>query len=250
MTSMRKNNLVDLLFSGSSIVLAMMLLLTSCKHEPEVVPTSGSENGTGGGNGGGNGSDCDPNTVYFQNTILPLLQSNCAGSNCHDANDPQDNVQLTDYSNIMATGEVNAGNPNDSKLFEVLIESDPDDRMPPAGQPPLSQSQIDLIYNWIAQGAQNNSCNSATCDTSAVTYSNTIAPLLQNKCIGCHGSSNPGGNIVLTNYSSVVSAAQTGRLLGSVLRVSPYSPMPKGGNALPACDVASIRTWIREGYAQ
>lgn len=248
---MRKNNLLDILIAGTAILLTMMLLMTSCKHEAEVVPKSSDDgNNSGGGGNNGSGSDCDPNTVYFQNTILPLLQGNCASSNCHDANDPEDGVQLTDYANILATAEVQPGDPSDSKLFEVLIDSDPDDRMPPAGQPQLSQAQIDLVYTWIAQGAQNNVCNSANCDTSAVTYANTIAPLMQNKCVGCHSGSNPGGNVLLTSYATVVAAGQTGQLLGSVERVAPYSPMPKGGNALPACEIASIRTWVREGYAQ
>jgi mono/diheme cytochrome c family protein len=122
--------------------------------------------------------------------------------------------------------------------------------MPPVGKPQLTQAQIDLIYTWIAQGAQNNFCDQANCDTSTVTYTNTIAPLLQNKCVGCHSGNNPGGNVLLTSYASVKAAGQSGQLLGSVLRVSPYSPMPKGGNPLPACEIASIRTWIREGYIQ
>ena len=30
------------------------------------------------------GSSCSPDTVYFANTILPLLSSNCAMSGCHN----------------------------------------------------------------------------------------------------------------------------------------------------------------------
>ena len=142
---MRKNNLLDILIAGTAILLTMMLLMTSCKHEAEVVPKSSDDGNNSGSGNNGSGSDCDPNTVYFQNSILPLLQGNCASSNCHDANDPEDGVQLTDYANILATAEVQPGDPSDSKLFEVLIDSDPDDRMPPAGQPQLSQAQIDLV---------------------------------------------------------------------------------------------------------
>ncbi|MFN8180738.1 MAG: c-type cytochrome domain-containing protein [Bacteroidia bacterium] len=145
-----------------------------------------------------------------------LLQGNCASSNCHDANDPEDGVQLTDYANILATAEVQPGDPSDSKLFEVLIDSDPDDRMPPAGQPQLSQAQIDLVYTWIAQGAQNNVCNSANCDTSAVTYANTIAPLMQNKCVGCHSGSNPGGKCAVDQLCH----GCRGRTVGTVTRLS------------------------------
>ena len=72
---MRKNNLLDILIAGTAILLTMMLLMTSCKHEAEVVPKSSDDgNNSGGGGNNGSGSDCDPNTVYFQNTILPCYK--------------------------------------------------------------------------------------------------------------------------------------------------------------------------------
>ena len=65
-------------------------------------------------------SNCDPDTVYFQNTILPLVVSSCATTGCHDKNSHRDGIILTDYSSIIRTGEIKPGDPGDSEFFESL----------------------------------------------------------------------------------------------------------------------------------
>ena len=83
--------------------------------------------------------------------------------------------QLTDYANILATAEVQPGDPSDSKLFEVLIDSDPDDRIPTCRSAATFQAQIDLVYTWIAQGLRIMYATAPTATPPAVTYANTIA---------------------------------------------------------------------------
>ena len=46
-------------------------------------------------------SSCDPDTVYFQNTILPLVVSSCVTVGCHDQASHKDGVILTDYAYII-----------------------------------------------------------------------------------------------------------------------------------------------------
>ena len=55
-----------------------VLVFGACKHTPpeQVVPPPVS-----GGGGGGTGNT----TVCFETEILPIFQSNCAKSGCHDA---------------------------------------------------------------------------------------------------------------------------------------------------------------------
>ena len=252
-----KNIFLDFMLAGVLFLLVLfMLMLTSCKHEPEVLPieplTGNNGNGNNGGNGSGNGngnvSTCDPDSVYFETQILPLLVSNCAKPGCHTPQDHQDGVVLNSYLNIMATGDVRPGNPGNSDLYEVLVETDPDDKMPPEPATPLTSSQINLIYRWIAQGAKDNSCSN-TCDTTNVTFSATVFPLLQANCVGCHSGSAPGGNIRLENYANVLAVAQNGKLLGSVNHSAGYKAMPFGGNKLPACNIDQIRIWV-DGGAQ
>ena len=44
---------------------------------------------------------------------------------------------------------------------------------------------------------------SAPCDTSNVTFSNSVMPVINQYCISCHGGSFPQGNIFLDNYTNI-----------------------------------------------
>jgi mono/diheme cytochrome c family protein len=215
----------------------------SCVHEnPQ--PTG---DGTGGndttGNGGGTSQPCDPDTVYFQNDILPLFVSNCAMSGCHDAQTAEDGVILTDYQTIMQTGEIDPGNPNNSEVYEAITETDPDKIMPP---PPatLTPEQIAMVYTWIAQGAQNNGCGD--CDTTNVTYSGIIRSLVDQWCVGCHGGIAPSDGIDLSTYTGLYNIALNGSLIGSTHGQSGYSPMPQGGQ-LSDCEKDQLLIWVQDG---
>ncbi len=85
------------------------------------------------------------------------------------------------------------------------------------------------------------------CDTTNVTFSQTVLPVLQSHCTGCHSGSAPSGNISIVNYNDVVLLVHSGRLLGTIRHEQGYSPMPKGGNKLSNCDIAKLEKWISDG---
>jgi hypothetical protein len=62
--------------------------------------------------------NCSPDRVYFQQTILPLISSNCAMSGCHVLISRKDGVILTDCKNIIR--EVNVKSPYSSFLYKCL----------------------------------------------------------------------------------------------------------------------------------
>lgn len=245
---------IDLLMLSIVFLLTLLLLFTSsCKHEPQILPSKDalSETGsTGNGNGNGNGnqvSTCDPDSIYFQKTILPLIISNCAKSGCHDAITHKEGIVLNNYQNIMNHGDIRPGNPGGSDLYEVMTENDPDKIMPPPPSAPMNQSDIDLIASWINQGAANNNCTDGNCDSSLVTFSASVNPILQSKCIGCHNNTLASGQVNLSGYTNVKIYAQSGSLIGSITHANGFFPMPKGSPQLSDCEIALVRTWIREG---
>lgn len=206
--------------------------------------------------GGSNGTinTCDPDTVYFQNQVLPLLQSNCAVSGCHDATTREEGVQLTDYSSIMKTGGVVVGDPNGSKLYTTLFGSGSDDKsgksvlediMPPPPRAEFTIDQKNLVKNWILQGAKNNVCDA--CDTTNVSFKDNVFPLVETYCLGCHSGTSPGGGIYLRDYNDLVAVANNGKLWGSINFETGYSPMPKNANKLSECQLATFRIWIDNG---
>ena len=241
------SGLLDLSVVAFIVFIIMMMLFWGCKHEPIITPMS--NDGSSSGNNDTSSyteNTCDPDSVYFANDILPLFISNCAKSGCHDASSHQEDVVLDSYANIMSTGEVQPGHPSEGKILDMITSNDPDKKMPPPPNMPLSQAQVNMITTWINQGALNNSC-SGGCDTLNVTYSGTIVPLLQSKCLGCHNSTTTSGNLNMESHSGVQVVALNGRLMGSVNHDAGYTPMPFGGAKLQSCEIAELRIWIADG---
>ncbi len=228
---------LTLLISG----FALLLTVLSCKHE---IPGGGTEPVPGPNPVPPATVSCSPDTVYFQQQVLPVLISNCSVSGCHDAASHQDGVVLTDYTSIMITGEVQPGSPGNSEIWEKINESDPDDRMPPPPRNRLTQEQRDMIRKWIMQGAKNNSCASSACDTTSVSYSGTIKNIISIKCQGCHSSSSASGGIDLGTYQGVKAKINDGRLWGAVNHMPGYAAMPRNGNKLSDCELKQIKKWI------
>ena len=222
-------------------IIAAFFVTAGCKHDPDLVianiitPNDTTQIST-----------CNPDTVYFQNDVLPLLISSCANIGCHDIASAEDGVILVDYSSVMQTGEIKPGDPYDSELFEKILDSDPDERMPPPPSSPLTPEQQDIIKIWIEQGALNNYCN-ADCDTNNVTFSGTVWPMLNTVCVGCHSGGTPSGGIVINDYNSVVLMANNGSLLGSISHDANYIPMPKNGQKLSDCKITEVKIWIEDG---
>ncbi|MDI1354245.1 MAG: hypothetical protein PSX36_04985 [bacterium] len=192
---------------------------------------------------------CDPNKVYFQNDVFPIIASNCAKSGCHDAATQAEEINLSSYNGIMKI--VKPGNPSGSDLMKVINTPTGEKAMPPAPNTPLSQTKKDMISKWISEGALNNYCSNdlANCTTDSVTYSGTISKIMiSNNCLSCHSGATIKGGFDLSNYSGVQSAAASGKLYNAVLQngsavAMPPSPAPK----ISSCDSKKIKAWIDAG---
>lgn len=84
-----------------------------------------------------------------------------------------------------------------------------------------------------------------TCDTTNVTYSGTIVPILNNSCLGCHSSAATGGSILLTTYAQVVASAP--RITGSIKQLPNFSAMPKNSSKISSCSISQWDIWVRNG---
>jgi hypothetical protein len=87
-----------------------------------------------------------------------------------------------------------------------------------------------------------------SCDTSNVTFSATIIPILSNNCLGCHSNSSAaslGANIKLQDYADVQSQIST--VIQAINHTGGLSPMPKGGNKISTCSLTQFDIWVRKG---
>lgn len=235
------------IFQYSALLAVVIGLFQSCKHHPDLldIPLN-----PGGGNNPPdtvvitNPNPCDPNVVYFQTTILPLLTSKCAQPDCHDQATQEDGVGLFDYNNIME--QVDAGDLDGSDLWEMITETDPQDRMPPAPNSPLTQAELNLISTWIQQGAQNNTCT-PDCNPDEFSFSVNLFPIVQLHCQGCHSGSQPDGGVSLTNYTQVKAVADNGLLMSALNGTNGSPLMPYNTLGLPDCYKSQFQTWVDAG---
>ena len=92
-------------------------------------------------------------TVSFANDILPIFESRCIG--CHGGQRTQEGLDLKTHASIMEGSNngpvVTPGDAANSLLVELVAEL----KMPKRG-PKLTPPQIQLIADWVNQGALDN----------------------------------------------------------------------------------------------
>ena len=243
-----KSIFLDKVFS--SLIIFTLFLFYSCKHEPEfrgiASPVDTIGNNGNNNNGGTTGTTCSKDTSYFVQQVLPLLQSSCAMSGCHDAITHKEGIRLDSYAYIISSGGIQVSNPTNSKIYRVMVNTG-EEQMPPSPAAAMTSAQLATISKWIGQGAKNNSCIESGCDTINVKYSTHIKPIIQNTCQGCHSGTAPGGGISLATYAGVKAIADNGKLFGSISHLTGYSAMPKNGNKLTDCQTTMVKLWINQG---
>ena len=218
-----------------------ILTSTSCTHDP-VLPEAYTTNDpifTG---------DCNPDTIYYETDVAPILNANCATSNCHDATTAKDGIDLSSYTQVLKTGEIVPFDAVGSEMIEVMKDNGKD-QMPPLPANNLPQSVIEIMEKWINQGAYNYSCDEVggVCDSVNMSFSTDINPVLASNCVGCHSGNTPADGIDLSNYSNVKIQVDNGKLMGSIAHETGFLPMPKDVAKLDNCSIAKLNGWITIG---
>ena len=202
-------------------------------------------------------NNCDTGVVYFENQILKLIVTKCAMTRpgCHGvapfAFGSDGAIDFRTYAGNLLF--VDPGAPYNSEIYEKNTKRDPDDRMPPPGIWQLTAEEVELIYDWIAQGALNNRCEPCE-DTLYDSFELTISPLLYKNCSGCHNSQVNAGSISFYAYPPVMNNInKTGveAMCQSILSTLKYSDtnattsaMPRNIGKLYECEVKKIEKWV------
>ncbi|MCP4097553.1 MAG: hypothetical protein GY748_15065, partial [Planctomycetaceae bacterium] len=96
--------------------------------------------------------------ISFAAQVRPLLAANCFG--CHQGAIDRGNYVMTDFASMLAGGEsgdpaIVPGKPKESRLIEVTTSHDGEAEMPPNAEP-LTSKDLDIIKQWISEGAVND----------------------------------------------------------------------------------------------
>lgn len=172
-------------------------------------------------------------TLCFQRDILPIFHSNCAMAKCHDAITHEDGYTLLTYSGVMKG--IKAGNTSQSKLYRVINQNE----MPPDWR--LPDSLKTRIRTWIMQGALNNDCSNAGCDSTILTSSKAIRPFVNVNCLGCHSTTTANGGIILETDQQL--EEQKDLIACAVMHSDGCKAMPPNNVKVTQCELSQVRVW-------
>ncbi|MBI4601498.1 MAG: DUF1553 domain-containing protein [Planctomycetes bacterium] len=104
---------------------------------------------------GAGGAGADAATVDFNRDVRPLLTDRCL--KCHGGVKQESGLSLLYRHTATAPAAskraaIVPGKPGESELIRRVTAADPDDRMPPKGNP-LPAGQVETLRRWIAAGA-------------------------------------------------------------------------------------------------
>jgi hypothetical protein len=90
------------------------------------------------------------------------------------------------------------------------------------------------------------------CDTTTMSFAIHIQPIVNQNCAtaNCHDAVTKSFGYDLSNFNGVVSAVNSGRLLGAIKHETGFQPMPKGLPELGDCEISKISGWISQGMKQ
>ena len=90
--------------------------------------------------------------IDYSVSIQPIFNQSCTG--CHDGSNPAGGLNLLSYEDLMSNNVIVPGDHEASELYDRITRPESSNgNMPPAGS--LGQDEIDLIADWIDEGALN-----------------------------------------------------------------------------------------------
>jgi len=86
------------------------------------------------------------------------------------------------------------------------------------------------------------------CDTSSVSFSGDILPILTNNCFSCHSNSNAPNyafGIALEDHIDVSASASL--ITGAINHREGFPEMPKNSEKLDTCQINTFEAWENQG---
>jgi WD40 repeat protein len=107
-----------------------------------------------------------PKPISFIHDIAPIFKENCLA--CHDAKKKSGKLDMSTYAQLRKGGAnddpIAPGKPDESDLVRLIVSQE-EDRMPPPDKGmPLSSDKVQLIRQWIKEGAKLDDSIDANAD--------------------------------------------------------------------------------------
>ena len=101
-----------------------------------------------------------------------------------------------------------------------------------------------------ASCSYHNEAELYACDSSHVSYSLSIKPIIEKNCYACHSDASSiiyGNGINLEGHSNLKNLTNVGLVIGNIKHEPGFIAMPKGGPKLSTCEIAKIEAWVNKG---
>ena len=194
----------------------------------------------------------------FEQDVQPILSTYCL--TCHGKSSPEQGVDLRTARTVLRGGfngpVVKKGSPDESLLYQKLSQG----KMPPqAFKSQVPEADVETIRHWIETGARSEQGDELPeqARKQIARFEREIQPLLEARCVACHGGSAPQSGLDLRTLASTLRGGKHGPVVlegfseKSILvrqLVNSVMPPAGAGEALSDAEVELIREWIDEGH--
>lgn len=87
----------------------------------------------------------------------------------------------------------------------------------------------------------------AVCDTTNVTFSGTVHPILEANCSSCHNASVAEAGIITDTHNDLIQHVESGIFWKAINHEPGATPMPYNQPKMQECDLLKIKAWINQG---
>jgi cytochrome c553 len=224
----------------------------------------------------------------FTRDVQPILAASCV--RCHGAEKTEAGLRLDTHEGLLEGGEsggaIVRGDGKGSLLYQRLMATDPDERMPQRSEP-LTRAEVETLVRWIDDGApwpegvvvheapearassaalQPLAAHTAVVrtDGSGISFNRDVRPILADSCYACHGPDRNQRQRGLRLDREAVAKAplasgqvaivpghpEQSALIGRITDPDERRRMPhvsSGKGRLSAAQIETLRRWIEQG---
>ena len=201
--------------------------------------------------------------VDFNTQVKPILEAAC--THCHGAEKDKGDFRLHTKEDAAKGNEngpgLTAGDIKKSAIYTTLILPHDDDMvMPPEKEGLLDKTQIEVIKNWIEQGAEWPA--GVTLGVKPrIDFVKHVQPILEQNCVSCHNPEKDKGEWILSTKKQ---AFETGENAPNIVPFHPEKsaiyhltalaededdlmPPKKSGGPLKKEEIAILKGWVEQG---
>jgi len=188
----------------------------------------------------------------FERDVLPIVTAKCLS--CHGGNSMV-GLDLRTAASLFK-GSHNGpvlvkGSPDESLLYQKVSSR----MMPPeAFKRPLTEADIETIRLWIEGGALSDAEEEIVLSGQQIEkFRHEALPVLQARCVACHGDGEPMGGLDLRSLASLLKGSQNGPVIvegsadASILIrkvASGAMPPPGMGSRVGGEELEQLRHWV------